>query len=270
MQGRPLPCSPDAIMQSTSQDSSDDGGRTYVPANRTARKAAKAAKQLQVQEQAQEQSSRDQAALQLRFDQLEADNARITKALKNKRKALKRIRASRSEGISLDGSAGEAPAKSQVVHAAASCDEEDEDVISKDEFLNSTEPGTDDKIDAERAIHAAAQAALLGQAQALSKISPVLPVHYLPPLPALPSSPKDSLFGTRGTSRMECYGGKGEAWGKEFEAARLRERAELEDSPEAAEPTASEVIAEGDNHRGAATAGHRRAGLGGIGAAGGP
>jgi hypothetical protein len=122
-----------------------------------------------------------------------------------------------------------------------SCDEVDEDVISKDEFLNSTETGTDDKIDAERAIHAAAQAALLGQAQALSKVSPVIPVHYLPPLPALLSPPKDYLFCTR------HYGGRGEAGRKDFEEARQKERAELEDSPEAAEPTASKVIAEGDN-----------------------
>jgi hypothetical protein len=99
-----------------SPDSSDDGGRVYVPANRTARKAAKAAKQLQEQEQEQAQSSREQAALQLRFDQLEADNARISKSLRNKKKALKRIRASRSEETSLDGPT----AKSQVVHAAAS------------------------------------------------------------------------------------------------------------------------------------------------------
>ena len=130
------------------QESSDDGERVYVPANRTARKAAKAAKQLQEREQEQAQASREQAALQLRFDLLEAENARISKSLKNKKKALKRARASRSEGTSLDGSTGETPARFQVVHASESCEEEDEDVVSKHQFLNSTEPGTDDKIDA--------------------------------------------------------------------------------------------------------------------------
>jgi hypothetical protein len=50
-------------MQYTAPDSSDDGGRTYVPANRTARKAAKAAWQIKAQEQEQEQSSQEQAAL---------------------------------------------------------------------------------------------------------------------------------------------------------------------------------------------------------------
>jgi hypothetical protein len=224
-------------MQPPTQESSDDGERVYVPANRTARKAAKAAKQLQEQEQEQAQASREQAALQLRFDQLEAENARISKSLRNKKKALKRARASRSDGTSLDGSIGETPARSQVVHASGSCEEEDEDVVSKHQFLNSTETGTDDKIDAERAIHAAAQAALLGQAQALSKVSPVIPVHYLPPLPLIPSSQhapstptKDLLHDTqartKGTSRMQCYGGKGEAFAQEWEDARLKEREE--------------------------------------------
>ncbi len=105
-------------MQPPTQESSDDGERVYVPANRTARKAAKAAKQLQEQEQEQAQASREQAALQLRFDQLEAENARIQKSLRNKKKALKRARAFRSDGTSLDGSIGETPARSQVVHAA--------------------------------------------------------------------------------------------------------------------------------------------------------
>jgi hypothetical protein len=88
------------------------------------------------------------------------------KTLKNKKKALKRIRASRSDAGSPGDSTCDATAKIQVVHASPSCDEDDEDNISKDEFLNSTEQGTSDIIDAERAIHAAAQATLIGQAQA--------------------------------------------------------------------------------------------------------
>ncbi len=59
-------------MQNT--DSSDNGGRAYIPANRILRKAAKAAKQLQAQIQQQERAAQEQAALQLRFDELEAAN----------------------------------------------------------------------------------------------------------------------------------------------------------------------------------------------------
>jgi len=65
-------------------DTSDDGSRAYIPANRTSRRAAKAAKQLQIQEQQQEQAAQEQVALQLRFAELEAANAKLLKTIKNK------------------------------------------------------------------------------------------------------------------------------------------------------------------------------------------
>jgi hypothetical protein len=238
-------------------DSSDDGGHRYVPANRTARKAAKAARQAQVQEQVQEQVSQEQAALQLRFDLLQAENAKLAKTLKIKKKALKRIRASRSGEGSPTGT------NVQVVHASGSCDEDDEDVVSKHDFLEGSEPGTSEIIDAERATHAAAQAALQQQTQASlelasSVLAPTPVVHHLPPLPALPTPTNLLLIDQRGTrdrtSRMQCYGGN-EELGREWENARLQERGELSDNDavnplpysSAAGATAGEVIATG-NH----------------------
>lgn len=55
--------------------------------------------------------------MQLRFDELEAANAKLLKTIKNKKKALKRVHLSRSETGSLNDSTGEHQAKVQVVHA---------------------------------------------------------------------------------------------------------------------------------------------------------
>jgi hypothetical protein len=246
-----------SLMLMNHTDSSDDGGHRYVPANRTARKAAKAARQAQAQEQEQEQVSQEQAALQLRFDLLQAENAKLAKTLKNKKKALKRIRASKSgEGSPTD-------TKVQVVHASGSCDEDDEDVVSKHDFLEGSEPGTSEVIDAERATHAAAQAALQQQTQASLELAsnvlaPTPVAHHLPPLPSLPTPKNLLLIGTRDrTSRVYCYGDKEAeiAGRREREEARMRERGELlnDDAVNhlqysaAAGATAGEVIATGDN-----------------------
>ncbi len=48
------------------------------------------------------------------------------------------------------------------MHGALDCEEIDEDVVSKDSFLRESGTGVLDIIDEERAVHAAAQTALLG------------------------------------------------------------------------------------------------------------
>jgi hypothetical protein len=124
----------------------------YLLAERTARKQKKAA-WMQEQAQAQAQVLAEQVALQALYDQLQADHDLLTKKTKNKKKAVKR-KLRRAEAA-LTG-----PTGPTVVHGSNSCEEDDEDVMSKHDFLSETLPGTSEKLDEELAIHIFAQQAL--------------------------------------------------------------------------------------------------------------
>jgi hypothetical protein len=234
-------------MQGT-EDTLEHDAPQYRPAHRTARKAAKAAKQELLQEQEQLRLDLEDADMQSRLDLLEAANLelqfKLAKAKRNKKKALKRLRCRPKSGAGSSSSAGEQE-EPQVVHAAADCEEEDADVVFKDSFLSGSGKGVSDCIDEELAVHAAAQAALLGD-NALEALPPVknpslIPLaFFLPPLPLIPktlqnapTTPTRNLFDdydapTRGTSRMECYGGRGSA-AKEEQDKQGEKEAEEED-----------------------------------------
>jgi hypothetical protein len=123
----------------------------YLLSERTARKAKKEHR-IQEQELAQVQRIQEQAELQVKFDQLQAQHDSLVKKAKNAKKAARRKL--------LRGTVGPSATGPIVVHASASCDEEDEDVVSKHDFLAGTLEGTSEALDAELAVHRFAQRAL--------------------------------------------------------------------------------------------------------------
>ena len=109
-------------------------------------KAEKKQAGTQAQAQAQAQVQADQADLQALYAQLEEENNLLKKQAKNKKKATKR-KLLRNSGIT-------------VVHASAECEEQDEDVLVKHQFLEGTLPGTSASLDEELQVHLFAQKAL--------------------------------------------------------------------------------------------------------------
>jgi hypothetical protein len=111
----------------------------YTKSERTARKARKQAR-LDAAAELQEAQVQGQVAMQARLDQLLAANALLKKQAANKknshRKKAKRA-AERSSAGEAGDSSGEGLFEPQefgerrVVHASASCDEDDDDVLAK-------------------------------------------------------------------------------------------------------------------------------------------
>ena len=114
----------------------------YLPAERTARKARKLARQEAAAEFQQEQETK-RLALIARMEDLVTEQEALaaeSASRKNcaKRKAVRRANSPKKQAVDAD------TVDFTVVHGSASCEEEDEDVLALRDFL---EPGINPKID---------------------------------------------------------------------------------------------------------------------------
>jgi hypothetical protein len=201
----------------------------YTKSERTARKARKQAR-LDAAAELQVEQAQGQAAMQARLEQLLAANALLKKQAVNRknshRKKAKRV----AERLS-SGEAGDSPDEGlvgqqeveesfddrRVVHASASCEEDDDDVLAKwdaEEAVRIQE-AVALSLENEPAMQPAVNAASPARSP-VPTMDPLSPPHppELPPeevapvlAGAVPATASGGLFaGTerRGTARMQC------------------------------------------------------------------